>query len=258
MRGYLGCVMGLPQGRLLPLAFLLVLLSSLSGFESKALLNDITLEFEEVESVFEICADHEHQAICYRRELKTLMGQELGEEDQYPVAPVLTSYNVQGSIEGHSFNFEVETRRDFFEKCFVEWKRSRLIKADDIQVSFDFKPLRPRRNTGSYWKTAITNCWTIYDAIKGDNGGDLAKTDQAGIDVAFVLETFESQIFHNIRSPRQFTKICARVFKDSRLTKLDDAEMLVNNRRVEIFKNTGSWWRSALEICSEMRERIDF
>jgi phage shock protein PspC (stress-responsive transcriptional regulator) len=154
------------------------------------------------------------------------------------------------TIENQSYNFKVAGTAELVEACMAA--RAGISQSvDDVQVSINYLKTKSAHNTGSWWKGSLEVCGVVA-GLAAQLGLDDGLVRRNHV-VAFSLEGKEELTFSMVgRNAGDIGDKCMNKLSRVSLPSVDDISLIVNGSGLIQRHNTGSWWKTAAEICQQV------
>lgn len=167
-----------------------------------------------------------------------------------PPAEIGRRMLIKGDVEQREFTFDVRTQNELSRQCsdFVTRNLGNNAQADDIRVSINLSNIQPLKNSASYWKGQAQICQQIMNMAVN------AGLSSRGID-AEVHGNIEGREFAFTGRDRLDLFGQCESFVKSNLgnnAQADDIYVVNNFVRERVLKNSASYWKGSLEICTQI------
>jgi hypothetical protein len=153
---------------------------------------------------------------------------------------------VRGDVEGVDFTLQAYSLDELNDRCMSTVRDARITQADDIRVSVNLSPLKPLRNSSSYWKGTASICNVIMQEVRATG------VEHTGSMTVFTGDVEGLEFVIKGRDLVDATLKCETFISNSNISQADDINVAVNHRPMRALRNSSSYWKGRIEICQQI------
>jgi len=165
-----------------------------------------------------------------------------------PVAPAAprSNYAVNGTIQGNSYAFTVNSLNQLSDQCVSFVQSKGLNRIDSVEVSINFGAIQARTNVASYWTSSNDICSQVLQVARAagvtvdSSLGRTAVGSIQGNDYKFVgdLATMSTQ--------------CGSFVASKGLNRIDNITISIDFGDVHTSTNSTEYWTTSFDICQQI------
>jgi hypothetical protein len=157
---------------------------------------------------------------------------------------------VNGTIQGNSYAFTVNSLNQLSDQCVSFVQNKGLNRIDSVEVSINFGAIQARTNAAAYWTSSNDICAQVLQVARAagvtvdPSLGRTAVGSIQGNDYKFVgdLPTMSNQ--------------CATFVASKGLNRIDSITTSIDYGDVHASTNSASYWTTSFDICQQILQNV--